>query len=376
MNDFDEEKKRSTVILHIAPITGTKITGLTHSIPSLVKALHEVGVTTGLLTTASSGPYTPAQPYPVVYIRDLPISAAIAAMPKPLNQPDIIVFHSTYIPVHAWLAYESYRSHIPYVICPRGGMTRGAQQVKQWKKVIGNLLFFNWMVRHAAALHYLTQQEAADAKAWNRPIFIVGNPVDLPPVKMLACPGKKEKLQFVFIGRLDINHKGLDFLLEACAIAQASLREARVQVHLYGPDVQGSRQAIEKIIESYQIQDFVYLQNPVLGSSKQAVLQQVDLFVHTSRFEGHPMAVLEAMAYGIPCLLTPGTNMADEVAEAEAGWKVELNAVAIADAMRNVLSARAELPARGYAARNLVESKYSREQIGMQLLKEYVNLLS
>ena len=53
---------------------------------------------------------------------------------------------------------------------------------------------------------------------------------------------------------------------------------------------------------------------PIAGADKKKVLKDADLFLHTSRSEGHPMGVLEALAYGIPCLLTPGTNMASEVA--------------------------------------------------------------
>ncbi|GAA6617514.1 glycosyltransferase [Scytonema sp. NUACC26] len=376
MNNLDEERVRSTSILHIAPIADNQITGLTVAIPRVVKSLHQIGVKTGILTTEFSNPYTLIEPYPVVHIRELPLYSAISAMPKPLNQPNLIIFHSTYIPDHAWLAYQSYCQGIPYVICPHGGMTKGAQQVKRWKKMAGNILFFNWMVTHAVALHCLTELEATDVKIWKRPIFIVGNSVELPPKEKIAFSRKQEELQFVFIGRLDINHKGLDLLLKACSLAQNSLREARVKIHLYGPDIKGSRNIIENIIDNYQIQDFVYLHNPILGLDKHAVLQQADLFIHTSRFEGHPTAVLEAMAYGIPCLLTPGTNIATEVSVANAGWSVEPNPEAIANTLLCILQARSQLQSKGYAARSLVENKYSSEQIGMQLLQEYTNLLN
>ena len=53
-------------------------------------------------------------------------------------------------------------------------------------------------------------------------------------------------------------------------------------------------------------------------------MYEFDLFIHTFRFEGHPIAVLEALSYGIPCLLTPGTNMAGEVEAAglDGLWKL------------------------------------------------------
>ncbi|MGF1936151.1 MAG: glycosyltransferase [Nostoc sp. ChiQUE02] len=377
MHEFDEFQIRSTVILYVAPITHNRITGLTPAITPLVNVLQNLGVQTGLLTTSTLGRYENPEPYPVVYIEDLPLYPGIASMPEPLNKPNIIVFQSTYVLNHIPLVYEALQRNIPYIITPQGGMTERAQQQKKLKKKVGNLLFFNWMVRNSAALHCLNEQEAIEVKkTWNHGTFIVGNGVNIPQRKVLASPGSKPELKFVFLGRLDINHKGLDFLLEACALLQEKLRQSKVQILLYGSDIAGSKAKLEKMINKYQLEDIVHLNKPVLGDAKQEVFQSADLFVHTSRFEGHPIAVLEALSYGIPCLLTPGTNMADEVEAAAAGWSVEATPAAIAKGMQDILAARLELPKRGQAARNLVEEKYSWNQIGKQSLREYFNLLN
>jgi glycosyltransferase involved in cell wall biosynthesis len=376
MHEFDEYQIRSTVILYVAPITHNRITGLTPAVTPLVNALQNLGVQTGLLTTSTLGRYENPELYPVVYINDLPLYPSLASMPEPLNKPDLIVFQSTYVLKHIPLVYEALQRKIPYIITPQGGMTQRAQQQKQLKKKVGNFLFFNWMVRNSAALHCLNEQEAIDVKkTWSHPVFIVGNGVNMPQPKLLAYPGSKPGLKFVFLGRLDINHKGLDLLLEACALLQEKLRKSTVQIFLYGSNIAGSKIKLEKMINKYQLQDIVHLNDPVLGDAKQEVFQSADLFIHTSRFEGHPIAVLEALSYGIPCLLTPGTNMASEVEAAGAGWSVEATPVAIAKQMQDILAARLEFPKRGQAARNLVEEKYSWNQIGKQSLREYFNLL-
>lgn len=377
MDSFNARRMPLSVILHIAPITHDRISGLTSAIPPSIDALHRLGVQTGLLTTSAIGRYKKPESYPVIALRDLPIYRAIASMPKPLNKPDLIIFHSTYILDHILLAHEANRKKIPYVIKPHGGMTSGAQQVKRLKKITGNFLFFNWMVWNAITLECLTDREAIDVKKnWNRPVSVIGNGVDLPHEKCLAKPGENQQLHFVFLGRLDIHHKGLDLLLEACAMIQSDLRQARVQIHLYGSDVAGSRVKLEQLIHTYQIQDLIQVKDPVWGKDKQVVFQNTDLFLHTSRFEGHPMAVLEALSYGIPCLLTPGTNMTAEVTEAEAGWAVEPKPEAIAFGIQHILSALLDLSVRGKAARNLVEKKYSWDLIAKQSIKEYEKLLS
>ena len=71
-----------------------------------------------------------------------------------------------------------------------------------------------------------------------------------------------------------------------------------------------------------------------------------DVFVHTSRSEGMPMAVLEAMAMGRPCLVTPGTNMADVVCEG-GGWQCQPDPDSIAESLKDIYQQRDSLQARG-----------------------------
>ena len=61
----------------------------------------------------------------------------------------------------------------------------------------------------------------------------------------------------------------------------------------------------------------------LFGSEKWNVLASFDVFALTSRTEGMPVVVLEAMAFGKPCLVTKGTNMVDFVEQAKGGWGVE-----------------------------------------------------
>jgi len=340
----------------------------------MVNALHKLGVSTGLLTTARES-YTARQPFPIIHIRELPLRSAIASLPPPLNRPDLIVFHSTYVPIHALLAHQASRLGIPYLIVPRGGMTYGAQRVKRLKKQIGNLLFFKRFVNGAIAIHCLTPREATEAQNWGRPVFVEGNGINLPPPDQLAQPGADRRLQLVFIGRFDIHHKGLDLLIRACALAKQALYTAQAQVHLYGPDIKGSKTVMADMIKDFDLQPIVKIHGPVYNSQKKQVLRHTDLFLHTSRFEGHPMAVLEALAYGIPCLLTVGTNFSTEVAKAGAGWEADINAKSIAAAMRQALHDRPYLTQMGTMARKLAETKYSWERVGQRLLEHYLEIL-
>lgn len=363
------------IILHVAPISNNKITGLSVSIPATVKALHNLGVQVALLTTSKQGRYENKDGYPIFYFKDKNKRIRITDLPAPFNRPNIIDFHSTYIPAHALLTKEAYRKNIPFIITPRGGMTLGAQNQKKWKKRFGNILFFNRMVKNAAAIHCLTENEANDVRLWKGEIFVLGNGTSLPSKSDMANVGSKETIRLVFIGRLDIHHKGLDLLIHACGIIKGELYRRQVTIDIYGPEVNSSREKLLRLIERHGLSKIVNIYPPVRGSEKSEVLKSADVFLHTSRFEGHPMSVLEALSFGLPCLLTPGTNVSKEVISNRAGWEVMPDESSISKGILNILNEKDNLPNYSKNARELVEKKYVWESIARKTLLHYKDIL-
>lgn len=361
-------------ILHISHISNDLAMGPVHSIPRLVRALDDLGMPVALYTTNPLAPFSQEQNYPVFYYRDYGNILDITRLPAPFDNPDLVVFNDVYVIPHILLAYRLRQRGTPYIMTPRGGLTVGAQNMKRRKKRIANFLFFNAMVKGAIAIHCLSENEAQDTRKWGRPVFVAGNGVDLPTIDGGDHAGDRDSLQLVFIGRLDIHHKGLDLLLEASRLAQDVLREVNATINLYGPEVAGSRAKMTAYIFQHQLSDVVILHGPTYGAEKDWVLRHADLFLHPSRFEGHPMAVLEALAYGVPCLLTPGTNIGDEVSLAGAGWCTAPHSEAIAACFREILRNRHQLSAARCHARQLATEQYSWRHVGERVVEEYLKL--
>lgn len=361
------------IVLHAAALTWGKIDGIGAAVPALIRAQHGMeGLRVALLHTGASRQPAPELGFSVFPRRGILGHPTRLVLPAPFDRPDLVVFHNTYIPFHAALARRLRRLGIPYVICPHGGMTRAAQRQKWFKKRLGNLLFFNRFVAHAQALHCLTPGEAAESDHWRRPTFVVGNGIALPDASELASPGRSAQLAIAYVGRLDMHHKGLDWLVDACGLVRAELRQRGACVQLRGPDVRRTAAKLQQRIADHQLQETVRILGPVVGDQKALLLRHSDVFLHTSRWEGHPMAVLEALAYGLPCLLTPGTNLAETVANAGAGWRVEPTPAGIAEGLRHVLrAAPCALQQAGRDARRLAEREFRWQQVAARVVEHY-----
>ena len=66
--------------------------------------------------------------------------------------PDLVVFEDLYYLEFYRISLQLRRRRIPYIIIPRGCLTKAAQRQKRYKKLPANLLMFLPMTRHALAI--------------------------------------------------------------------------------------------------------------------------------------------------------------------------------------------------------------------------------
>lgn len=277
---------------------------------------------------------------------------SLNVLPPPFDKPDIVVFESFYHMNDVRIAKMLCKEKIPYVIVPRGALTQQAlHNHARFKKWIAHKLFFDGYVRHAAAIQYLTKQEAKDSVVrFNTPYFVIPNGVKSP--QKVKDSFSSDQIIASFIGRLDMYHKGIDLLLDAMEMIHEELVQSRFFLTIYGP----RRYDYEKInyeIASRNMGDVAKVHDEVSGEEKENVLLNSDVFIMTSRFEGHPMGLIEALSYGIPCMVTPGTNMAEEVGKFNAGWVTEGNAEKIAETLKLIIREKSCFSEKGHNGREL-----------------------
>ena len=250
---------------------------------------------------------------------------SIDELPSPFNKPDIVIFQGVYYIKHCLIARDLKKKGIPYVIVPRSSLTTAAIQNKYLKKKIANLLFFNNFIQNAKKIQFLTKNEYLESKD-NFKIndyFILGNGFEIPN-KAYSIKKRKE-FKITFIARYNIYHKGLDVLLDSVMDNKKWFIDNNITINLYGTDSEGGLKFLEELINKQKLEKIVKLNGPVFDIQKENVLLDSDLFIHTSRLEGQPTSIIEAISYGIPVIVTPGTNIADVVKENNLGFTTNLD---------------------------------------------------
>jgi glycosyltransferase involved in cell wall biosynthesis len=301
-------------------------------------------------------------------------SSDLDKLPCPFNNPDLVVVQQFYdYPFSKAVSYLQ-KKRLPYIIVPHGEMNDDAQKEKKWKKFLGNVVWFDKMVRKSVAIEYLSENEYLKSTRWKQKRhLIIPNGVSVLPYSPKSF--SKEGVNAVFIGRLALNHKGIDVLLNGMCLVKEKLMLAHFKLNMYGPDKDNSKDLIVAMIKKCGLEEVVKVNEPVYGDTKREILKNSDLFVLTSRYEGMPMGLLEAMALGVPCIVTPGTNMIESVISNNAGWGTECNADSVANALVKIIDEKEMWVEKSRNAYNLA-SLYSWDAIAKKAHSEYEQLLN
>jgi glycosyltransferase involved in cell wall biosynthesis len=230
--------------------------------------------------------------------------------------------HSVFTPPNALLAR---RLRIPYVVSPHGGYSPASLARNARRKAVYGRLVERRMLRRAALRVALTEVEARDLVT-----FAAGEPIAVIPNGVAPVPGQVDRNNFrrelglgpeerllLFVGRLDVLHKGLDVLLDGVAEAPGW------HVALVGSDFRDGRSWLLGRAEALGMVPRLTVTGPRHGQPLHEAFAAADCFALTSRWEGLPIALLEALAHGVPSVVSPAVDRLVGVSDAGAGWVAE-----------------------------------------------------
>ena len=327
--------------------------------------------------------YKPALPIPGVIVRTYTPRKFPFALPEGLLKdllgwnPDVVHLHSVYIPQNVALARWLREKQIPYVVTPHGALSSHVTRRRWYIKVPYKYLFELPLLNGASFVHAVADKKDIRNYGVRAPIVEAPNCIEIgelptsvdKDVLLKHVPQAQGKRVFLFLGRLDPLHKGLDLLLKAFA----KVRSDGDLLVLFGPDWKGHKSALLHLISDLEINERVFLPGPVYGQEKFHILGSADIFVHTSRWEaGLPFAVLEAMAMGRPFLLTTPADPMGKVTEHGVGIVVEPTVEDVADGLERIAEMTDdELKTMGEGARLLVETQFNWTETARKLVEAY-----
>lgn len=262
-----------------------------------------------------------------------------------LRQFDLVHFFGLYDLLGPTVSNYCRRQGIPYVIEPMGmyrPIDRSIRLKLLWRHSIGNAFW-----RGAAqiiATSEMERQELIEVGVPPGKVVIRYNGIDPHSCTSLPSRGgfrakwgiSLDQLLVLFLGRL-IPRKGADILIEA--FAQACSESARLVIA--GPEGEpGYRECLERRAKESGVEARVLFTGPVYDEEKKALLADADIFALPSRYENFANAPAEAMACGVPVIITDACGIRSLV-EGQAGLVIAPEKEALAEALRKLIGDKA-----------------------------------
>jgi glycosyltransferase involved in cell wall biosynthesis len=249
----------------------------------------------------------------------------------------------------------------------------------RWKKEMARLLFENSNFRQARLWRALTSEEADQIRQVQPAarICVVPNGLwtgqfaeNAPSATPLAQhPELAKKKWLLFLSRVHAK-KGVDVLIKAWA--EISSRFPEWHLVVAGPDDGYLSNAVALAAE-LGVSDSVCFPGLLRGATKRAVLQRSGAFVLPSYSEGFSMAVLEALASGLPCVITPNCHF-PEVETCGGGLVVEPQQASLAKALFDLLQQPEKSRANMAECARSLARRFDWIEIGTQFATELSNL--
>jgi glycosyltransferase involved in cell wall biosynthesis len=233
---------------------------------------------------------------------------------------------------------------------------------------------------NAAAIHYTSEGEMKSVPIKIKaPSLIIPLGIDLkkyqnlPPYGMFKDRHNLQRKKIILhFGRINFT-KGLDILVKA--FAQIAFARNDICLVLAGPDNEGYARQIEKWLIEEGIKDKAIFTGMLQGIDKLAILKDADIFALPSYSESFGIAVVEAMACGLPVVISNRVNIWREIQNAGAGLVTSCDACELAEALQNLLNDENIRFRMGEAGKILVNTTYNWKTVVNDLLKAYEDIL-
>ena len=393
-------------ILHVIPSISPTLGGPSEVALNIVSALRECGVNAEIVTTNYGG----AKPMNVPlnqrvdynFKTDREVSVPVWFFPytsrslkeyifswqmtnwlwKHIHNYQLLDNHYLFSYAPSCAANLARLKRIPYTVRTMGQLTPWSLAQKQLKKQVYTFLVERHNLNRAAAIHCTTSAEAENVRKFGIHKPTITLPLGANPPMPISDAKARLRQKYnipadtpiiLFLSRLHYK-KRPELLLK-------SLVQLKNSGHRFHAIFAGSGESIyladlQNLVSSLGIEQQVYFAGFTGGFDKDLLLQGSDLFVLPSFSENFGIAVAEALAAGLPIIITPGIQISSDVAAAKAGLVVPGEVESLTEAISKLLSVPKLRQELGANAKRLAQTCYSWQPIAQNLASTYAAIIS
>jgi glycosyltransferase involved in cell wall biosynthesis len=303
------------------------------------------------------------------------------ALSRATPDHDLVHIHELWHYPHYAAYHAALEAGKPYVVTAHGELDPWALGHKRLKKQVYMTAVQRRILQGAAALHAITvaEEKQIQGLGFVPPVAIIPNGICPETVNRLPTPDEflihhpdlVGKRIILFLGRIHPK-KGLDIL--AKAFGQIVQSRQDVCLVIAGPDEGGYRRQVEDMLKGARALDRTVFTGMLTGTEKLAAFSASSVFVLPSYSEGFSMAILEAMACGLPVIISHQCRF-PEVAEAEAGLITGTDAEQLQVALAHLMDHPEERREMGRRGRQMVIQKYTWDSVAAQVRQLYSTIL-
>ncbi len=389
----------SVNVLHVIPAVAARYGGPSQAVVGMARALPDQGIKVLIATTDADGPrrlpvaHASAlswQGVPAIFFRRqwseaFKYSGQLASwLHNHVADFDVVHIHAVFS--HACLAAANAcrGSGVPYIVRPLGTLDPWSLQQKPLRKQLLWHAGVKRMLHRAAAIHYTT---AAEQRLAERPLGLRrGVVIPLGVDEELfgqACQSEDTRRRdrlfgsrnpyVLVIGRLHPK-KRLDLLIDVFLELTSTPSYRHWRLVVAGDGEVEHVASLKQLVRQRGGDDRILFSGWLDGSDKRAALRGAAVLALLSAQENFGVVVAEALACGVPVLISTQVNLADEITAANAGWVVPLERQTVLKTLANVLLDEQERHTRGGAGRQLARAHFRWPGVAAELGRLYANL--
>jgi glycosyltransferase involved in cell wall biosynthesis len=289
---------------------------------------------------------------------------------------DVVHAHAlfSFAPVAAALIAR--QADVPYVLRPLGVLAHyGMTQRRPMLKRVSFALIERRLIESASAVHFTSLAEQREAEALGLKCQSVLIPLGIDVAAMPKRTGvcnESGAFELLFLSRID-RKKNIEGLLRALQLVRT--KNLNMTLSIAGNGDAKYVATLQSYARDLGIAAHVKWLGYVEGDKKRDLLGSASAYVLSSYSENFGLAVAEALAAGLPCVVSRGVALSAEIEKAGAGIVVGMTPEDIAAGFERLMGDRTGLSVKSTAARTLATKTFSIKTMGARLEALYRDIL-